>query len=817
MVTPPTSSGRRAVFPRSGAVRCACIGLAAAIMAFYLWTAQSPQTPFSFDREGPGYYSLLADGFLSGHLSMHIEPDPELLKLKDPYDPAQQAPKLHDASLYRGKYYLYFGAAPALAWFVPWKLLTGLPCSENFTDALLCCAGFATWLLLMFRIVRRHFPSAGDGLAVPLVLLLGLGNMAAVLLRRAAFWEVPIAGAYCFNALCCWFVYRALVTTTRRAYLFLALGSLSLGFSIGSRPGGIFMAAGLGLLALWLARPAVNPKGWVSARTAGLLLAALAPVSVCILGVMAYNYLRFGSASEFGTSYQLAGHNMHTWKMLDWANVPINVYYYFLSPAQFSVYFPFFEVIGGTPFKPPADYYGVENVYGILPNLPVLLLGAVVAGLSGMRAVRDRKTLGVLAVGLGFAFLAGLPVLLRYSAAASRYMVDFVPWLLALAVIGILLGEAALAGRPAWRRLFRAGWVVLGAYTVLFNVFVSFQHNDLLHSHNPALFARLERIFDRVSPALEKVTGDAHGPIELKLRLPKDRFGKLEPLVVTGLSFRADYVYLYYTDPRHVQIGFEHTGHGGGVSQPILVDYDAVQTIRVEMGSLYPPEMHPFFAGQPPARVLELKHRLKLWINGVPYRDFNADFNESSPKDVVVGRDPIFGAFGRTFTGELLSVQRVTEAPSTSVSTSYGALRVAVKFPTDKLGRHEPLVVTGRTGRGDIFYVTYVDAKTVRFTIDHWGYSEAKSPPIEIDYDHIHLLEIDLGSMHPPPAGAIPPEGFLAPVRVTMDGAAVFSGEMRFHPSQVEDIFFGLNPIGGSTNAGNFSGQVLLKEPLPAR
>ena len=36
--------------------------LAAAIVAFYFWTAQTPGTPFSFSR--PGYYSLLAQGFL---------------------------------------------------------------------------------------------------------------------------------------------------------------------------------------------------------------------------------------------------------------------------------------------------------------------------------------------------------------------------------------------------------------------------------------------------------------------------------------------------------------------------------------------------------------------------------------------------------------------------------------------------------------------------------------------------------------------------------------------------------------------------------
>ena len=70
-------------------------------------------------------------------------------------------------------------------------------------------------------------------------------------------------------------------------------------------------------------------------------------------------------------------------------------------------------------------------------------------------------------------------------------MVDFVPWLVALALIGVLTGEAALLNRPRWwRGLFRLAWGACAAWTILFNVCVSLQHNDLLRAHNPELFAR---------------------------------------------------------------------------------------------------------------------------------------------------------------------------------------------------------------------------------------------------------------------------------------------------------------------------------------
>src|SRR5207248_6297600 len=43
-----------------------------------------------------------------------------LLALADPYDPAQNAPyRLHDASLYHGRYYLYFGPTPVALLYLP--------------------------------------------------------------------------------------------------------------------------------------------------------------------------------------------------------------------------------------------------------------------------------------------------------------------------------------------------------------------------------------------------------------------------------------------------------------------------------------------------------------------------------------------------------------------------------------------------------------------------------------------------------------------------------------------------------------------------
>ena len=95
-----------------------------AVLWFFHWTVEANR---GFDDWGDlDYYRLLVRGWKKGHLYIDREPAPELLALADPYDPALNHPyKMGDVSLYRGKYYLYFGVAPALTLLFPYALLTG--------------------------------------------------------------------------------------------------------------------------------------------------------------------------------------------------------------------------------------------------------------------------------------------------------------------------------------------------------------------------------------------------------------------------------------------------------------------------------------------------------------------------------------------------------------------------------------------------------------------------------------------------------------------------------------------------------------------
>lgn len=626
---------------------------------FYAWTATSAGSPCSSKLQQDDLYNRLADGFLAGQLSFIELPNPALADLNDPWDPAQNAglSKFHDVSYYHGKYYLYFGAAPAVLLLAPWKALTGTYLGENVAAAVFSWLGAAASMGLVLVLRRRHFPALSGWIAGPCLLGLAFGNFATILLRRPVYYELAISSAYAFAmaALLCVALAQG---AARKRRLWLALAGLAYGLTLASRPNYLFGALVLAVPFLpawraWRAKEALDIP-----RIRRDLVAVGAPLLAVVCLLLVYNGLRFGNPFEFGTYYMIAGlHPQHD-ALTSVDFLPTNLWFYFLARAQLSAYFPFFQVIHIPWFHLPAGYIGEEDVYGLC-NAPLywaallLIYSLRDSRLPALGSMRD-FTLGVLAL-----FVTNLLVIGRLNGASNRYMVDLFPALLPLACFGIFWFEQTEGA--GWRRLAgRVFWIAAIGYTAAFNVFVSFLHNDLFEHYNPAAYQRLARAFDHVSSWIGETSPAKTGPLRLRLRFPKDQTGHLEPLVVTGVSFKADFIYLFYTDDGDIQVGFEHTSYGGALTKPpIEVDYSAEHTMEIEMGSLYPPIEHPFYDAMPQAEISRLKKTLRITLDGREILSGTYDFYDSSPGDVSIGRNPVSEAFGRRFTGQLLEISRI--------------------------------------------------------------------------------------------------------------------------------------------------------------
>lgn len=622
--------------------------------AFYFWTATSAGSPLTWERPHYDLYNRLADGFLAGRTSFLEDPPPELAQLANPYDPVQSAPyaKYHDVTYYRGRYFLYFGPTPALVLLAPWKALTGFSLPQNLAVVAFAWGAAILGVLLLRRLRDQFFPAIPawhlfTGAAVTI-----FGNLLPVLLRRPLYYELAIASAvFCsLAALCC----LLQAETGRRRIAWLVGTGLALGLTVASRPNQA-VAVGVFIFLLIWTWWSVSP-GSVHERARTMARPALAlgiSFGAVMLALLVYNFTRFGSLSEFGTSYMLDGSNQQGVSQLSLRYVPINLYYHLAALPHLSAFFPFVLVTGFPPFTPATGYSGQENMYGVLAALPVLW-ALVAAGRVFMPRAGKQfwQTWARAALVLG---LGNLGLLLLLMGGANRYQLDYVPVLAVVAVLGCWYLDSNLTG---WRLvLLRTSWGVAVAVTVGFNLLVSIQHNELFRYHNPVAYAQLARTANGLVEPLVGASSKS-GPLRIELTLPQGRTGQLEPLVVTGWSFRADFLYVFYKDERHVQIGFEHTSYGGPMSPPLRVDYDRPHVLEVDFGSLYPPREHPYFDGWSEENVVRRKRTLLVRLDGQVVHEGLYDFYDASPGDVSVGRNHVSNAFGRKFTGVIRRVER---------------------------------------------------------------------------------------------------------------------------------------------------------------
>lgn len=793
-----------------------------AIVAFYAWTVKTTVTHLPPVRGDEGdYYNLLSRGFLDGQLSMKVEVSPALLNAEDPYDPAKRPPGagMHDATYFKGKYYLYFGAAPVVALYTPFRLLVGRDLPMPYGNWLFASLGFLAASGFWLSVRRRFFPESRFWVALAGVAILGCCGMVFSVLRRPSIWELPIASGYAFAMLALAFTWAGLVLRGRS--LWWALAGLSLGMAVGSRPvyvAGSVLVVVVPLCLWWSTRAASGWRWWPRAPWWRDTLAFGLSYSAVIAAILFYNYQRFGNPAEFGLNYQLTSSVESKVTHFSPRFIPFNSYIYYLAPAQWGRYFPFIQFI--RPPQSPTGYYGFEYPYGLLANMPVLLL-ALVWPLGLLRRCRmSRHVLASMGVGLTCFYLAMALMLVGFLTGAQRYMVDFAPSLALLSVLGLLGLERALHTlAPVLRRLLLATAAAAAVASVFFGLMTGFQLHGLLKTMSPGSYARLAGVFNVPSHLWERLTGFRHGPLELRLRFPQGKAGQLEPLVSTGWEFYSDHVFVHYLDEGHVRLGFDHTSHRTLWSAPLEIDFAAEHLVRVEMGSLYPPREHPLFAGKTDAELGSILRWCRLTLNGRTAVESTQTFYEASPESVRIGGVDYTRAYGEKFTGQILEVRRGDYSVASQPRNPYGPVSLTVLFP-QAVGRVQPLLATGAPGRADTLYVRYVAEGVARLGYDHWGYGALESQDFAIRTDVVHQLQIRMPSLMPK-RPELEDAGVSPGLLVLLDGQIIWATAAGSHPCHPDEVYIAHNGVGSSVCEQEFGGLVTAitreaDEPAPA-
>lgn len=708
------------------------------VAAFDLWTVRSTGTEWRFGREQEDYYNRLIDGWLDGHLYMKAEVSPALLAVSDPYDPRQrpQGSAMHDATLYQGRYYIYFGVGPVVTLLLPFRLVTGVDLPLPVAVLVFVYGGFVASAAVWLGIRRRLFPRAGPVTAALGVLALGSVSLGPMLLRRPEMWELPIAAGCCFAMLTLWCVWRSLQTGARRVAWFAASG-LCLGLAIASRPTYLFATPLLlaPLVAWWLAE---RRAPWRP------VLGAAIPLMVIGAGMALHNYLRFGNPLEFGHKYQLTYFDERNMPHFSPRYLGFNAWRYFFSAAQWREYFPFIRPADMPP-KPPG-FSGHDDVFGLVTNLPFVCL-VLLAPLAWWR--RSAEERAMLRAWLGSAvilFLGLAAVLNGFFGSLARYQLDFTPTLVLLAAVGLLALEEALRDPVArgWRWAARAVWVPLLVYSVGFGVLYSLQLDSLLLERNPRMFRAVARQLDGAWYLVGRVVRGRTGPIELTLRLAPQPRGTKQTFLATGYAPEENRIFLRYEDDGRMRLGYEGAAGAPRLSRPLTVDWSRTHRVRVGFGVLYPPETHPYFGEIAPEEIGAYSRRLRVEFDDEPVIDGFLRPIEATRGNMRVGARAAAGA-GDTFAGEITDTRRTGPVFAHAPEPRGDFFRAWVEFAGVPETRSQVLLSAGAgEERGEIYLRALDDVRMViggrfgdapRKESDEFAFARGATVPIVLRLD----------------------------------------------------------------------------------
>ena len=153
-----------------------------------------------------------------------------------------------------------------------------------------------------------------------------------------------------------------------------------------------------------------------------------------------------------------------------------------------------------------------------------------------------------------------------------------------------------------------------------------------------------------------------------------------------------------------------------------------------------------------------------------------------------------------------------------AVSRTYpelpGELTLTLKFPVGNAGRIEPLISSGKYGDSDFIAIKYLGENSATLDYDYWGFGGPASERITFKPGAAHTLRIAMPAFTAL-RGSPPPQ--TAPLLLVFDGREILKKDVRFHQRGSDEIFFGTNPVGGTTGGGSFHGEILTAAGKPLR
>jgi len=438
------------------------------------------------------YYDLLANAFSHGQLHLVEKPDPALLALDDPYNPANREgiPVLWDLTLYKGEYYLYWGPVPALLLAII-KPFYSSPVPDNILTFIFLAGLLIFQIMLVLEIWKNYFQETPAWIILLSISFIGLINPILYMLVEPRIYEAAVASGQFFFIGGLYFLFA---TFNRPSSVSLVFTGIFFALAVASRT---TLLLPIGFLVLITILWAIKSFPAAVAKFSILLIV---PLTLGAISYGWYNYERFNSISEFGLSYQLTQTNIHEGlnESFSLAYAPPNLFKLLFNAFETKGTFPY---IKATPWAGPAwfknynpeiyDYFA-EDITGILIGSPFLIF-------AFLAATCKQKNIKWMTASLAGSSLLIFITLLLFFYLTMRYLLDLLPTLSLLACIGFWQGFHLLQPRRLAVNLFTRTGFGLWAYTILISLIICYSSNlHRIRIYNLELIQNIMQIFGHV-------------------------------------------------------------------------------------------------------------------------------------------------------------------------------------------------------------------------------------------------------------------------------------------------------------------------------
>ena len=328
------------------------------------------------------------------------------------------------------------------------------------------------------------------------------------IINRAMVYEAAIAGGQFFLLLGLYAALRAMHSSHKSAWLFLA--GLAWGAAVNSRVNYALAVFWFVLvISIFIFIQNKKPSAWLAP-----LVFLFIPLIFWASGFSWYNFARFGSIFETGHRYQLTGvarpedYGLVTSVL----NVIPNLFNYLARPfSLLGNRFPFFDV----PYimdnmwpwyipKPPG-VYAAKQISGIFFTIPLIWMVFLpsIKLFEGiwywakekptpiLRVHPDLKWICWLILGSVIILLASIAI---FIAANMRYLVDIIPLLFILISLSVWYTLDFLEKSPKWRSVLLFVVLILGLVSILIGMLVGFGVPPYRFENiNPSLYETIAR------------------------------------------------------------------------------------------------------------------------------------------------------------------------------------------------------------------------------------------------------------------------------------------------------------------------------------